>query len=356
VRIRSLLLALSPMAGLGVMAWVSSEANLSLRAIIGGIPFQAHLLALGAFVLSLAGRGARIALLARGLGRRLTLTGAMATQLTGEAAAAVTPSRSGSDPARILFLRKLGVDVPTGMAILVGEMVAEGVVLLSVVPLLAILLPSHRMASLGALPYALGALALPFMALLLVRLPKTRTPPRLWSTLGLKMRRWRWLRVGTRQFRSKVRTLTRLRPRTLLRVLLVSLLHLLAKLAILPVLVLATVPGTPLGPLVAWPLFLLYTASLLPPPGGGGGVELAFTAALGSALDGASLATALLWWRLYTFYLGALVGGAVLFVSLGRLNLSTVGGDPKDGGPQGTLLSPVGSHHPGPVWRRTSGH
>jgi hypothetical protein len=338
LRIRGLLLALSPLAGLGVVAWISLQADLSFQALTGIVPLHAHLLALGAFLLSLAGRGARIALLARGLGGGLTLRGAMATQLTGEAAAAATPSRSGSDPARILFLRKLGMDVPTGAAVLVGEMMAEGMVLLGVVPLLAVLLPSHRMATLGALPYAAGALALPFMAFLLVRLPGRRTPPRLWNVLGLKMRRWRWMRAGARRFRSKARALTRLERNTMVGVLLVSLVHVLARLAILPFLVLGAVPGTPLAPLVAWPLLLLYTGSLLPPPGGGGAVELAFTAALGPALDGATLAGTLLWWRLYTFYLGALVGGVVLFLSLGRLGLSTMGGGWKD---RGTTTRPT---------------
>ena len=211
MRLRSLLLALSPLAGLGVVAWISLQADLSFQALTGIVPFQAHLLALGAFLLSLAGRGARIALLARGLGGGLTLRGA-------------------------------------------------------------------------------------------------------------------------RRFRSKARALTRLERNTMVGVLLVSLVHVLARLAILPFLVLGAVPGTPLAPLVAWPLLLLYTGSLLPPPGGGGAVELAFTAALGPALDGAALAGTLLWWRLYTFYLGALVGGIVLFLSLGRLGLSTMGGGWKDRG------------------------
>jgi uncharacterized protein (TIRG00374 family) len=283
-----------------------------------------HLLALAAWLLSLAGRGGRITLLAKGLGRGISLRAAMATQLTGEAAAAVTPSRSGSDPARLVALKRLGVDLPTGMVVLVGEMVAEGIVLLAVVAALVVILPAGRLPVLGALPYAAAALALPFAAVLLARLPARRTPPRLLMAFGLRTNTWRGIRSGARRFRRKTRALLRLDALTVVGILLVSLVHVVARLAILPILALGLTPGLPLGPLVVWPLLLLYTGSLLPPPGGGGGVELAFAAALTTLLGGPTLAAVLFWWRVYTFYLGALVGAGVLFLTYGRMGLSTV--------------------------------
>jgi hypothetical protein len=60
------------------------------------------------------------------------------------------------------------------------------------------------------------------------------------------------------------------------------------------------------------PFFVLYTTALLPPPGGGGGVEVVFATLLGGVLPDAMLASALVWWRVYTFYLGAALGALVL--------------------------------------------
>ena len=152
MRGRPLLLLLSPLPGLGVMGWVAFQAGLSFRSVTSQVTWETHLLVLGAWSLSLLGRGGRIALLARGLGRRLSLTRAMAAQLLGEGAAAATPSRAGSDPARLLYLRKVRIDVPTGIAVLIGEMVAEGIVLGGVILTLLLLLPTDRARSLGPSP------------------------------------------------------------------------------------------------------------------------------------------------------------------------------------------------------------
>ncbi len=325
MKLRGVFLLLSPLVGLGILGWVALDTGVSLAGATGLIPLPFQLLAVAAFLLSLLGRGARIALLARGLGARLGLVEAAATQLTGEAAAAATPSRTGSDPARLLFLKRLGVDLPTGISVLAGEIMAEGVVLAVLVPLLALSLPGSRAVALGALPYAAASLALPFAAFFLVRRPGSRIPPRPWSALGLTEHRWREFRVGARRFRSKALALTRLDRGTITAVLLVSLVHVLARLSILPLLAWGVAPGAPLAPLVAWPLVLLYTGSLLPPPGGGGAVEITFIAALSSVLGESALAGTLLWWRLYTFYLGAMAGALILAATLGRAGFSELG-------------------------------
>ncbi len=341
MRFTTFLLSLSPLLGLGVVLWVAAGAGVSLRGITGLVPLSVHVVLLGAWGLSLAGRGTRIALLARGLGAPLSLGSAMGIQLTGEGAAAATPSRSGSDPARLLYLKRSGVDFATGMAVLIGEIVAEGVILLGIIGLFLAFMPGARIPALGALPYALGALAMPFAAVLLVRLPARRTPPRLTRALGLTEGRWRGVRAGVRRFSLKARSLSRLDRKTIIGVLLVSLVHVLARLAILPVLALGTVPSAPLAPLIAWPLLLLYTGSLLPPPGGGGAVEITFAAGLSGTLGGEVLAGLLLWWRLYTFYLGAAMGGILILLILGRVGISAMGAGRKTSTPAGAPVTPL---------------
>lgn len=324
MKLPRMLLLVSPLVGLGVVALVALHTGASLAAVPGAIPLPYHLGALGAFLLSLLGRAARIAILARGLGARLLLPGAVATQLSGEAAAAATPSRSGSDPVRLLYLRKLGVGLPTGMAVLVGEIMAEGIALSGVILILLLLFPASAPVVLGALPYAVTALAMPFVAFLLARRPGRPEPPTWWRRLRLPPSHWRNLGAGARRFRSKARGLARLKAGTVASVLLVSLLHVLSRLSILPILAQGVVPDSPLEPLLVWPVLLLYTGSLLPPPGGGGAVELAFAAGLAPVLAPGPLAGLLLWWRLYTFYLGATAGAVVLMAGLGKAGLSAM--------------------------------
>ena len=325
MRFRGALLLASPVLGLGVVFWFARDTGVTLGEAGSLIPSAHHFGALAAVGLSLLGRGARIVFLARALGYGLGLSGGVLTQLAGEAAAAATPSRTGSDPARILFLKRLGVDVPAGISILAGEIMAEGLVLGPVVLVLFVLLPESNAVVLGALPYAVTSLAVPFAAFLSVRHPGSPTPPRPWTLVGLSSRKWREFRVGARRFRSQARALRRLDGGTIFRVLLVSLVNVLAKLTILPLLVLGVSPEAALGPLVAWPLLLLYTGSLLPPPGGGGAVEVTFIAALSGVIAEDSLAGILLWWRVYTYYLPAAVGGLVLMAGRRKRTLEEEG-------------------------------
>jgi uncharacterized membrane protein YbhN (UPF0104 family) len=93
--------------------------------------------------------------------------------------------------------------------------------------------------------------------------------------------------------------------------------HVLARLAILPVLVWSISDSGTLASLVLWPLVLIYGGSIAPAPGGGGAVEFGFMKAFEGELAPAVLASAMIWWRFYTFYLyillGALAGGTTVF-------------------------------------------
>jgi uncharacterized membrane protein YbhN (UPF0104 family) len=94
---------------------------------------------------------------------------------------------------------------------------------------------------------------------------------------------------------------------------LASVVHVSTRLCVLPALVLTVYPNTPVAPLALWPLGFLYGAAVMPAPGGGGAVEIAFRVALGNVIPPRIFPAALLWWRIYTFYiyivLGALAAG-----------------------------------------------
>jgi uncharacterized membrane protein YbhN (UPF0104 family) len=136
---------------------------------------------------------------------------------------------------------------------------------------------------------------------------------------GLGAGRWASFLRTTREFREHTGRLRRLRPRAVLGILAATVLHIGARVAVLPLLVLPLATGmfVPLGTfpeLVVRPFFVLYATALLPPPGGGGGVEVVFAAVLSGLLGPALLAATLVWWRFYTFYLSAALGGLALFL------------------------------------------
>ena len=141
-------------------------------------------------------------------------------------------------------------------------------------------------------------------------------PPPAWARrVGLHAGRWRTVQRTLRALRESVQSLRRADPTLMLLAFGGSVLHVLFKVATLPILVFLGDPSFPrtmdtLAPLVLWPLALFYGGVVVPAPGGGGFIEGAFAATLGSAIPAGIFAASLLWWRFYTFYLYLLVGGA----------------------------------------------
>jgi hypothetical protein len=105
--------------------------------------------------------------------------------------------------------------------------------------------------------------------------------------------------------------------------LLLSIIHLLARFAVLPALVLSYDPMVPLAPLVIWPMVLFYGGVAVPAPAGGGVIEVAYTATLNGVIPSAIFAASLIWWRFYTFYLLIILGA----VAAGRTVLRALRGD-----------------------------
>lgn len=311
-RVRTLLSVGLPLVGMGVAVRVFMGIGADPGEMVAQIPAKAHLAAAGLFVADLLLRGGRLSLLARGLGHPLSLIRGCGVQLLGEAAAAVTPSKSGSDPMRISAMRAHGIPLAAGAAAVVGEMIVEAVAVLLVIVVVGISLPELRLLVSAGLLHPAGSLALTAGVLLAgdrLRRPGSPSGRRLWTP-----RRRRVLRRFSLRLLRDLGALRRL-PRTSIAILLAaSGARVGVRLAVLPVLVLPEAPGTPLPLLLVWPLVFLYALSLLPPPGGGGTIELGYVAALSPSLAPDLLAASLLWWRFYTFGLGAFLGGILLSI------------------------------------------
>lgn len=306
-RARALLAVASLGVGAGAAALVVHRSGVGLAAILRGPPPAAHAFALLAFALELVARGLRVRATARGLGRRLPLSEAVRAQLAADAVGAVTPSRIGADAAKLGVLTRAGIAAGPAAALLLAEAASEAVLLLAC-SVLVVLCADAWWLALGPLLYAAVVTSSGAVALLLTR--RTRPdPPRWWGRAGLRRSRWRALRRAARSFHEHVGALRRVPLGWTAAVFAAALVHLVARLALLPALVLPTESApAPFGELVLRPFFVLYATSLLPPPGGGGGVEVSFTALLRDRLSVEALAPALVWWRVYTFYLSALLG------------------------------------------------
>ncbi len=297
--------------------WSHAGASLSL-------PPLAHVLAAAAVLIEVVARSLKIRWSARAAGIPLRLGTAARTCLGGDFAAAITPARSGAEPARFFVLAESGLSSSNVLVVLYAELFLE-VLSLAVVVLVVAVVFRGAGAVLTALVsivggYAAVVLGIGALALFLSRRNANGPPPRWARRLGMNAVRWRTIQRALRKLRSTVDSVERIDPRAAVLAFVASVTHVGIRLAVLPALVLTSAPHVPLAPLALWPLGFLYGAAVVPVPGGGGAVEMAFQAALGVAIPAALFGAALLWWRFYTFYiyilLGALAAGSTVLRAL----------------------------------------
>ncbi|MEO7458069.1 MAG: lysylphosphatidylglycerol synthase transmembrane domain-containing protein [Gemmatimonadaceae bacterium] len=315
---RWLITALSFAATIGVSiymiaGWSQQGATLSL-------PPRAHLLALLAVLVEVLARAFKIRWSARAAGIELKLSTAARTCLGGDFAAAITPARTGAEPARFFVLAEAGLPSSSILIILYAELFLEVFSLAAVVHAVALIF-RHAGAVVFTLVGMVGAYAaviigIGALALFLSRRNANGPPPRWARRLRLHAGRWRTIQRALRKLRSTIDSVERVRRGAALSAFLASVVHVGIRLTVLPALVLTSVPSAPLAPLALWPLGFLYGAAVVPAPGGGGAVEMAFRAALGGAIPAQLFGAALVWWRFYTFYiyilLGALAAGSTV--------------------------------------------
>ena len=307
---RWLVTALSFAATIGVsiymiLGWSQQGTSLSL-------PPRAHLFALLAVAVEVLARSLKIRWSARAAGIRLKLSTAARTCLGGDFAAAITPARSGAEPARFFVLAEAGLPSSSALVILYAELFLE-VLSLAAVVLCVALIFRHAGAVLITLVSVVGAyaaviLGIGALALFLSRRNANGPPPRWARRLRLHAGRWRTIQRALRKLRATVDSVDRIHRKAAVAAFLASFVHVAIRLTVLPALVLTSVASAPLAPLALWPLGFLYGAAVVPAPGGGGAVEMAFRAALGHAIPVRLFAASLVWWRFYTFYIYILLG------------------------------------------------
>lgn len=304
------------MAMVGASVWVVAR-----NWPAGGMPllaWQAHVVAALATLLEIMTRALKIQASARAVRLPLSFGTALRVCLGGDFAAAITPARSGAEPARYLVLAESGMNAGGRVIVLFMELFLEMVSLLVVCSLLAWMFAGRGASARGLLAlvggYSTFVLGAGAVGLVLAR-RNSHGPPPAWARhVGLHAGRWRRLQNILRQLRSSVTLLRQSRIGMMLLALGGSILHVCFKVSALPVLVFLgdrsfAVTMDTLAPLVLYPLALFYGGVVVPAPGGGGFIEGAFAATLQHSIPAGIFAASLIWWRFYTFYLYIVVGG-----------------------------------------------
>jgi uncharacterized membrane protein YbhN (UPF0104 family) len=287
----------------------------------GGLPALgavAHVALLVVSLAELSCRGLKILLSARALGVRIGFGTAVRTVLGGDFAAAITPARAGAEPARYLVLTEAGVPLAERLIVLFLELFLELLSLLVVCGGLALAFRGTSSSMQGLLGlvggYATFVLSVGAVGLLLARRDPAAPPPPWLAAVGVRGARWTRIGRFLGEWRTALGGLARARRAILALSVTGSVLHVLLRIATLPLLVWLADPGftwtrETLAPLVLWPLALFYGSVVVPAPSGGGAVEAAFAVVLRDAIPAGLFAAALLWWRFYTYYLYMLLGG-----------------------------------------------
>jgi uncharacterized protein (TIRG00374 family) len=230
---------------------------------------------------------------------------AVAVNAVGDAASAVTPARLGGEAARFVGLRTIGIAAPRAVVTLGVERVVD-LSLVGLVTLVAALTLGgrgfrdvaalvQRLVSPGVLPWLVGVGFLVVGAALAAYRYRVRIPSAVRRSLAEAWRDARALTGGTLVATGAL-----------------TLLSMVARVAVLPLLLWSAAPmGDPV-PVVLGSFALLYAQLVLPTPAGAGGVELGFVVGVGTALPPAETAALLLVWRAYTLGLPAGLGGLVL--------------------------------------------
>lgn len=323
---RWLIVALSFAAAIGVSVYVvaSTWPETEQQALLAP---SIHLMLLAIVAVEILARGLKFRLNAAALRIPLATWAGIRTSLGGDFGSAVTPSRTGAEPARFLILAEAGVAKGGILMLLFGEVFLEMSSLALIVVLLLLIFPADDPAFLGILAlsagYALLVTAIGAAGYVLSRRRAYGKPRRWLRRIGLHAGRVRAIQRTLRQLRTHIGELRHARWHMMLLAVFVSMLHIACRIAVLPVLAWSLGSDAPLGTLILWPLVMFYGGILIPAPAGGGVIEVVFAASLGGTLAGGELAASLIWWRFYTFYiyvlLGALVAGATVKRALARL-------------------------------------
>ncbi|MEO6209723.1 MAG: lysylphosphatidylglycerol synthase transmembrane domain-containing protein [Gemmatimonadaceae bacterium] len=262
----------------------------------------------------LLSRGAKVWLSAIAMRIPMSYRLAVRASAGGDFGAAITPNKSGAEPARYLIMTEAGMQPAQILLVIYAELFLEMISLALVAIGLYVIFRNAGSTLLGVVGavglYALFVLGTGALGWFLSAKYGTTGPAPKWARrFKLHGARWRKVQRALATLRTAISGIRHMRLGMTGLALLASVLHICLRLAILPAIVYSlTDVHVPLAPLVLWPVALMWGSALAPLPGGGGAVEVGFRATLGHAMPATIFGAALVWWRFYTFYLFILLG------------------------------------------------
>ena len=316
---------LSFAAAIGVSVYLVAE-SWSDAGGMAPLPLSGHLLAIGIMTVEVCARVLKLYYSAVALGIPFSISGSFRTNLGGDFGGGITPSRSGSEPARFLILSETKMRPTASILLLFMEMFIEMVSMLVIAVALALLFPNAGRIVGGvfmvAAGYSVFVIILGYAGFALSR--RASGPPPRWARfVGLNAGRWRRVQTGLRELHGRVVTVRSADRGLIGWASLLSVLHILARIAVLPALVMSYDRTVEIAPLLLWSLALMYGANAAPMPAGGGLIELTFRSSLGDIIPAQYFAATLIWWRFYSFYALILIGAVVA----GRTVMRALRGD-----------------------------
>ncbi len=262
-------------------------------------PLAAHAICLALVIADLVARTYRLQWLTLGVGSRLTFSESLRINAFADAGSTLTPMRVGGEPARLAGMLACGVPATASFVAIAYEVITAWPVLIAVGAWIFLGYAPEWWASAGpqltasvrnAWPWALAIVLVSVAAWLGARRVAHALPRQLKRPLGRIRVYWR-----------------RMPTWPLLGSLPLSLVNVVTRIALLPVLAL-TLPDPPALPvLVVGSFALIYAQLILPTPGGAGAVEFGFLGGAAGDLgnDGSRL---LLAWRIYANGIGTVLG------------------------------------------------
>src|SRR5207237_8861950 len=169
------------------------------------LPLRSHLLAALTVLVEIVARSLKLTWSAKAVRIRLPFRVSVRTSLAGDFGGAITPARSGAEPARFLVLVEAGIAATNALVVIFAELLLEALSLALVVLVVAIVFRNAG-AVLGALIGVVGlyagfVLGVAALALVLAKRDVAYTPPRWAARIGLRAGR----RRGIRRWRAEER-------------------------------------------------------------------------------------------------------------------------------------------------------
>ena len=285
-----------------------------------------HLVLLGIALSELLARGAKVWLSAIAMRIPMSYRLALRASAGGDFGAAITPNKSGAEPARYLIMTEDGMRPAQILLVIYAELFLEMISLALVAVALFFIFRNAGSTLIGVISavglYALFVLGTGALGWILSAKYGTTGPPPRWARrFKLRGARWRKVQHALATLRTAISGIRHMRLGMTAVALLASILHIGLRIAILPAIVYSLGERhVPLAPLVLWPVALMWGSAVAPLPGGGGAIEVGFKAALGHSIPARIFGATLVWWRFYTFYLfillGALAAGGTVLRAL----------------------------------------